>query len=143
MNNKNIREEIKNHSKIIPIVTLHEKERRKSFKFYSPNAMALWRAESLYTKEPVTINWIKQFQKNKIFYDIDANVGMYTIFASIFSEVKVFSFLSPESNNYQILNQNIRMNSLSEKVVAYPFGISDSLSLTKTIFINLAKSRIS
>ena len=49
---------------------------------------------------------------------------------SIYSEVKVHSF-EPESNNFQILNENIHLNSLSKKVVAYPFGISNNLSITK------------
>ena len=76
MNTDKIKEQIKN-SKSIPVTTIKENERGKSFKFYTPNEMALWRAESLYTKEPVTINWIKRFKKNKIFYEIGANVGMY------------------------------------------------------------------
>ena len=129
MINEDIREQIKNYSKKIPIITLNEKERGKTFKFYIPNSKTLWRAETLYTKEPITINWIKKFKKNKIFYDIGANVGMYTVFASVFSNVKVFSF-EPESNNFQILNQNIFLNKLSKIVTAYPFGISDTLEIT-------------
>ena len=129
MDTNKIREQIKN-SKSIPITTVRESEKGKSFKFYTPNEMALWRAETLYVKEPVTINWIKKFKKDKIFYDVGANVGMYSIFAAIYSEVRVFSF-EPESSNFQILNQNIHINSLSKQITAYPIGISNSLSLTK------------
>jgi len=138
MNTDKIKEQIKN-SKSIPVTTIKENERGKSFKFYTPNEMALWRAESLYTKEPVTINWIKRFKKNKIFYDIGANVGMYSIFSAIFSEVNVYAF-EPESSNYQIINQNIHLNNLSKKVVAYPIGISDSLSMTKLYLSNWIKA---
>ena len=134
-----VKEKIKNQSESIPIITLHEKERNKSFKFYTPNTMAIWRAETLYTKEPVTINWIKQFTKGKIFYDVGANVGMYSIFSSIYSEVKVYAF-EPECNNYQILNQNIHINKLSKEITAYPFGISDNLSITKLYLPNWTKA---
>ena len=133
-----IKEQIINYSKKIPIVTIQEKERGKLFRFYVPNEMTLWRAESLYVKEPVTINWIKKFKKNKIFYDVGANVGMYSIFASIFSEVKVYSF-EPESNNFQILNENIHLNNLSKNVTAYPFGISDILEITNLYLSNRKK----
>ena len=138
MGESNIREEIKNYSKKIPVITLNEKEKGKSFKFYVPNSTALWRAESLYSKEPITISWIKKFKKNKIFFDIGANVGMYTIFSSIFSDVKVYSF-EPESNNFQILNQNIILNNLSKKVTAYPFGISEKLAITNLYLSNWEK----
>ena len=130
MISEEIKQKIEEQSKQIPIVTLNEKESGKTFKFYTPNPMSLWRAETLYTKDPVTINWIKKFEKNKIFFDVGANVGMYSIFASIYSEDKVHSY-EPESNNFQILNENIHLNSLSKKVVAYPFGISNNLSITK------------
>ena len=106
-----IKLKIQELSKSMPIVTLNEKESGKKFKFYTPNPMSLWRAETLYTKEPVTINWIKKFEKEKVFFDIGANVGMYSIFASIYSEVEVHSF-EPESNNFQILNENIHLNDL-------------------------------
>ena len=64
MINDDIKEKIKKESQSIPIVTLNEKEKGKSFKFYTPNQMALWRAETLYTKEPITISWIKKFEFN-------------------------------------------------------------------------------
>ena len=135
MDNKEIKEKISKYANFIPVITLNDKEKGKTFKFFTPNEIALWRAESLYTKEPITINWIKKFKKNKVFFDIGANVGMYTVFASIYSEVKVYSF-EPESNNYQILNQNIYLNNLSKQVTAYPFGISNINSITK---LNLSK----
>ena len=56
----------------------------------------------------------------------------------IFSEVKVFSF-EPESNNFQILNQNIILNNLNKSVTAYPIGISDKLEVTNLYLTNWAK----
>ena len=60
---------------------------------------------TLFIKEPITIDWIRSFKKNNIFYDVGANVGMYSIFAALISDVKVYAF-EPESNNFQTLMQN-------------------------------------
>ena len=37
---------------------------------------------STYTKEPDTLWWITQFEKNKIFYDIGANIGLFSFVAA-------------------------------------------------------------
>ena len=45
------------------------------------NLTTLGRAQTLFTKEPITITWLRSFEKNKIFFDVGANVGMYSIFS--------------------------------------------------------------
>ena len=63
--------------------------------------------------EPETFEWIKNHLKvDEVMWDIGANVGMYTIFAAIFSEVKVFSF-EPEPNNFRLLRKCVEKNYLS------------------------------
>ena len=63
-----------------------------------------------------------------------ANVGIYSIFASLISESKVFAF-EPESNNFQILMTNIVANNLSKNIKPFPIGISDETSLT-TLYLS-------
>ncbi|SVC47146.1 uncharacterized protein METZ01_LOCUS300000 [marine metagenome] len=88
----------------------------------------------MFTKEPITIEWIRSFKKNSVFYDVGANIGMYSIFAGYVSEVKVYSF-EPESNNFQILMENILANNLGGKIYPYPIGISNSSGLT-TLYLS-------
>ena len=49
---------------------------RGNIKFYSIDELPLWRAHSLLTKEPETIEWIDGFEDNDVFWDIGANIGL-------------------------------------------------------------------
>ena len=100
------------------------------FKYNIVNETTLWRAQTLFVKEPITIEWIRGFKKNKIFFDVGANVGMYSIFAALNSKVVVYAF-EPESNNFQTLMNNIDQNNLSDFITPYPIGLSDITELSK------------
>ena len=54
----------------------------KTLSFFSRSLMTEKRYETFFTKEPDTIEWINNFRENSIFYDIGANVGIYSIYAS-------------------------------------------------------------
>ena len=97
--------------------------------FSTPSTFTLWRARSIYEKEPWTLEWISEFDKNDILIDIGANVGMYSIWAAVTRKVKVYSF-EPESMNYAILNKNILLNNLMKDIKAFPCGLSDKNELT-------------
>lgn len=96
--------------------------------FCTPNAMTQWRVRSLYEKEPDTIRWLQMMPKGSVFLDVGANVGMYSVFAAVVRDVRVFAF-EPESQNFALLNQNIEANGLSGKVMAYPLALSDEIAL--------------
>jgi FkbM family methyltransferase len=95
--------------------------------YATPNVFTKWRVDSLFTKEPDTIEWIGGFQPGEVFVDIGANVGMYTIWAAKTRRVRAFAF-EPESQNYALLCRNIFMNGLTEDVVAYCLALSDVAS---------------
>src|SRR5262245_15783933 len=54
----------------------------ESIKFRTPSLRALWRAETLLTKEPATIRWIDRFAPRDIFWDVGANTGIYSLYAA-------------------------------------------------------------
>jgi FkbM family methyltransferase len=93
--------------------------------YATPNVFTQWRVDTLFSKEPDTIEWIRGFQTGDVFVDIGANVGMYTIWAAKTRGVRTFAF-EPESQNYALLYRNIVMNGLSENVVAYCLALSDT-----------------
>ncbi len=97
---------------------------KKKLIFQTPNLTTKWRADTLFTKEPGTIDWLNQINSEEILLDIGANVGMYTIYASVVREATVYA-LEPESQNYSLLNKNIRLNKLDHKVSAYCVGLSN------------------
>jgi FkbM family methyltransferase len=70
------------------------------------------------TKETETINWINSFKKKKIiFWDIGANLGLYSIYAAIkHKNILIYSF-EPSVNNLRILSRNIFINNLKKKII--------------------------
>lgn len=95
--------------------------------FFGFGAISIWRAKTLFTKEPETIEWIDGFQEGEVLWDIGANVGIYSVYAGCKS-VTVVAF-EPSSANYFILNRNINRNRLSKKVFAYPIALSNENTL--------------
>jgi len=94
-------------------------------RFEISNDKARWRVQTLFTKEPVTIEWLRKMHKGAVLYDIGANVGMYTVFAALAREARVLAF-EPESQNYALLNRNIALNALESTVAAYCAAVSDA-----------------
>ena len=95
----------------------------KKVRYGIPNDVAKWRVQTLLSKEPETIAWIRTFDAGELLIDIGANVGMYTILAAAIQNVCVYAF-EPESQNYSQLNKNIYYNQLEKQVKAYPIALS-------------------
>ena len=56
---------------------IRRKINSKVFKFFTPNSITRWRANTLEKEEPKTIRWIENFNKTSkdlIFWDIGANI---------------------------------------------------------------------
>ena len=102
----------------------------RTARFYTPNDMTRWRARSLYDKEPITIEWLRAMPKGSVLADVGANVGMYTVFAALAREARVFAF-EPESENYALLNRNIGLNGLDTKVVAFCAALAERATLDR------------
>jgi FkbM family methyltransferase len=98
--------------------------------YATPNTHTQWRIESLFTKEPCTIEWIAGFKPDDVLVDVGANVGMYTVWAAKTRGVRVFSF-EPESQNFALLNRNIVLNGLGDKVRAYCLALSDAAGVSE------------
>ena len=96
----------------------------KRINFYVPNGPCLYRAKTLKTKEPWTLDWINTFSEDDIFWDIGANVGIFSLYAAIIKGTQVFAF-EPEAANYRVLNENIRVNNVFDKIKAYCIAVSD------------------
>ncbi len=92
--------------------------------YVTPSMATKWRVDTLFEKEPVTLEWIAKFQPGEVLVDIGANVGMYTIWAARTRGVRVCAF-EPESLNFALLNRNIVANGLEAHVIAYCAAISD------------------
>lgn len=97
---------------------------RGTVRFYCLDALPLWRAETLLTKEPETIEWIDAIDEGDVLFDIGANVGVYTLYAAINRKVRVLAF-EPLAANYFLINRNIEENNLSDVATAYCLALND------------------
>jgi FkbM family methyltransferase len=100
----------------------------EGIKFVNANGMMDWRARTLLTKEPITIEWLNTFQEGDVFVDIGANVGTYSLYAAKKRFCRVYAF-EPESQNYAALNYNINLNRSDALVKAYCLAISNKITL--------------
>ena len=69
------------------------------------------------------------FQKEKktIFWDIGANIGLYSIYNSIKNKNSFSIAFEPSSSNLRVLSRNISLNKLQNKIKIF------SLPLTKNL----------
>src|SRR3954471_7713795 len=93
--------------------------------YATPNYATRWRVETFFDKEPDTLEWIAGFKPGDIMVDIGANVGMYSIWAAMTRNTRVYAF-EPESQNYALLYQNIVHNDLADRVTGYCAALSDT-----------------
>ena len=91
------------------------------YRFHTPTWLTFFRARTLFTKEPETIEWIRHFPPNSVFWDIGANIGTYSIFAGK-NGSRVIS-IEPSFMNLEILQRNIVLNELNDKVSMIPIGL--------------------
>jgi FkbM family methyltransferase len=98
--------------------------------FATPNTATRWRVDTINQKEPCTLEWIATLGRDEILFDVGANVGMYTIWAAVTRGARVYAF-EAESQNYAVLNRNILLNNLTDRVKAYCLGLSDKQGLTE------------
>ena len=89
-----------------------------------PNAVCRYRAETFETKEPETLKWIDEYGGDGAFYDIGANVGLYSLYFALTQSGSVFAF-EPSALNLRLLAQNISDNGLEERIAIVPVALSD------------------
>jgi FkbM family methyltransferase len=102
---------------------------RHDLKWTTPS---LFRNQILERYEPIQPYIFAAFTrklKAKLFFDIGANIGAYTVFISSLDSVeKTYSF-EPDKSARSELVKNIKLNNLSEKVVVYDAAVSDTSSV--------------
>ena len=97
------------------IASIVDKLSNKKLNFLVSNEMTFFRVKSLFSKEPITIEWIRSFENNSIFWDIGANIGLNSLYAALVNNSKVFAF-EPAASNYFCLCKNIELNKLDKQI---------------------------
>jgi|TARA_B110000459_G_scaffold194033_1_gene232966 FkbM family methyltransferase len=118
------------------ILALKEYIENKSYKevkvlgnkvnFFIPNKAVDLRVKRIFSKEPGTLKWIDSFKNDEktIFWDIGANIGLFTLYASQkHNNIKIFSF-EPSTSNLRVLSRNISINKLQERISINQFPLT-------------------
>ena len=102
----------------------------KSIKFFIPNQLTEYRVNTFFTKEPETLEWIDKFNnKDKIvFWDIGANIGLYSIYAVLKHKNIIVQSFEPSTSNLRVLSRNLSINGLENKIYInqFPLMINDN-----------------
>ena len=97
-------------------------------RFASSNTMAHDRNRTFSIKEPETLEWIDNIPKHSLFWDIGANVGLYSCYAARKTGCKVIAF-EPSVFNLELLARNIWLNQLVNEVTVFPLPLADKVSI--------------
>jgi FkbM family methyltransferase len=98
------------------------------------------RALSLLTKQPGTIEWINSFQPDSVFWDVGANVGVYSLYAALRGQTKVVAF-EPAAVNYFLLAANCEVNRLDARVDCLLVGLGREKALARLEVSQFAAAR--
>ncbi len=94
------------------------------FKFSAPNSFCYYRAETFTSKEPKTLEWITKFKPGSKLWNVGANIGLYSLYASKVKDVNVFA-IEPSIFNLEFLVRNVNTNKLNDKVVILPITLAE------------------
>jgi FkbM family methyltransferase len=91
----------------------------RCYRFRCDNLREYARCVKMFVKEPGTCTWIQdEMHSGEVFYDIGANIGVYTVLAAyqVGEGGRVFAF-EPHSANFAKLLEHIALNRLQSIVV--------------------------
>ena len=112
----------------VPIIT----DKGRLF-FHANSRRSFHRGWNIKTNEPDTLDWIDAFPDNACFWDIGANVGVFSLYTALNSKTAVLAF-EPSGSTFSILNRNIELNKMSNQITAYCSAFSGS---TRLDFLNM------
>ena len=101
--------------KLIETIAFRKGNKNFSAKFYTPNFISSYRSKTFFTKEPEMIRWIDQYGGDGAFFDIGANVGLYSIYYALTQRGSVYAF-EPSVFNLPLLAKNININKLEKNI---------------------------
>jgi len=87
-----------------------------------------FRADTFWTKEPETIEWINQnltlVTNIGVFVDVGANVGVYSLFASVMNKNTQIIAIEPMLMNHDELVKNIKLNRKESQITPLHAALS-------------------
>lgn len=108
----------------------------QGIRFHVTHPKSYLRAREFMVSEPNMVAWINDFvDENSVFYDVGANIGVYSLYAAAKRGAKVIAF-EPFSPNYDLINTNIQLNGLDDRVIAFNLALHNE---DKVSLLNVSK----
>ena len=98
--------------------------------FVALGSVAAARGVSLLTKQPDTIAWIDRFESDAVFWDVGANVGVYSLYAARRGVKRVVA-IEPAAVNYFLLAANCEANRLDDRIDCLLLGLGGGRSVAE------------
>ena len=112
---------------------LHQRlDQKIQLKIYTPNTICSFRHTTFSSKEPEILEWIDEYGSDGNFYDIGANIGIYSLYYAATKSGIVYSF-EPSVFNLRQLAKNININNFSDKINIITNPLLSVLSLSVVI----------
>ena len=114
------------------VTKIYDQNNDKLFTLRNFGGSTVSRGLSMFRTQPEIPKWINSFEKNSVFIDVGANIGLFSLYAAKKGH-KVVSF-EPESLNFACLNLNIKDNNFQDKISAFPVAVNDEAKIS---YLNL------
>lgn len=109
--------------------TVHS--RGLTFRLTTDNWITKYRARSFNDKEPEILEWLDEnLRDGDVFFDVGANVGLYSIYAALRNKKAAVYAFEPEYSNLHQLKLNIINNNLFENVIPFGIALGDQAGLS-------------
>jgi FkbM family methyltransferase len=95
---------------------------RGPLSFVTLGKLGARRGMTMLKKQPATIEWIDRFRPESVFWDVGANVGVYTLYAALRGDTSVVAF-EPAAVNYFLLAANCQVNRFDRRVQCLAAGL--------------------
>lgn len=113
---------------LAPVVTVSYPG--KDIKFLCNSKKSLYWAKNFYLHEPETIEWIRSFSSGDVFWDVGANVGIYSLYAAFNPGISVVAF-EPMTESYSALQRNVWLNEKADVIESFCLALSGSKSISR------------
>lgn len=110
-------------AQLIPVET-----RLGELRFYANTRRSCHYPWQFHTDEPDTLVWIESLPEGAVLWDVGANIGVFSLYAALRPGVRVVAF-EPGAASFGLLNKNIEINSMDDRITAYPIAFNDRTTL--------------
>ena len=108
---------------------------RDGIRYVANSDISYVRIFSTSEKETETCEWIASFPPDAIFWDVGANIGIFTLLAAK-RDITTYAF-EPHPANYLNLVQNIDQNKFSNYPAAFPIALHDHTTIAPLHLSNI------